>query len=118
MATIEFTDNSATILAQFNQNKLRALTAMGQAAVEIATDYMESKYYAPIYVTGDLIRDVNFKVMPQDEAVAVGNSLNYAMWVHEGTDRMPPRPYLRDAILNNRDVYEEVAAEHLGNGIR
>lgn len=113
---VEFRDHSQNILAQFKQNKIKALTAIGEAAVEITTDYMEKKYYHPIHLTGDLIRDVNFQVNPSEDNVTVGNSLSYAPIVHNGSMRMIARPYLRDAILNNAAVYQEVAEEYLGKG--
>lgn len=108
--------NKADVKKRLSTNEEAALNAMGQTAVEITTSYMEGKYYSPIYDTGDLIRDVNFKVLPSEKAIGVGNSLNYAPWVHNGTDKMKARPYLKDAIQENRDALREVAREQLNKG--
>jgi len=109
-------DNSKEVLKQFEHNIPRALTAIGEAAVEVTTDYMKKRYYRPIYLTGDLIRDVNYKV--HERSVDIGNSLNYANWVHNGTMKMAARPYLKDAILENRKIWEEVSSENLSKGFK
>lgn len=116
IASFTLKDNSKEVLKQFESNIPRALTAVGQAAVEVTTDYMEHKYYRAIHLTGDLIRDVNFKVRPGDKAVDVGNSLNYAPWVHNSTTKMVGRPYLKDAITQNPRIWEEVFSEYLSKG--
>lgn len=114
--SVEFKDHSNEVLAKLNGNKLRALKAIGEAAVEVTNDYMQSKYGKPIYITGDLMRSISSNVRLNDEAVDIGSNLNYAEWVHNGTRRMDARPFLKDAITENTDIWEEVAAEHLGEG--
>ena len=113
---ITFVDNSDKVLSQLNNNIAKALTAMGQAIVEVTVDYMEHEYGSAIYLTGDLIRSISFNVDLKGQEVTVGSNLNYAGWVHNGTSRMPARPFLRDAVLNNAKIWKEVAAEHLGAG--
>jgi len=97
-------------------NEVKALTAIGQAAVEITTDYMMTRYTRPIYKTGDLIRSIAFNVNAGAQLVKVGSNLNYAVFVHNGTRRMSGRPFLKDAILQNKKVYQNIAAEQLGAG--
>ena len=111
-----YKDHSKEVLAMMNTNEGRALTAIGMAAVEQVTNYMEHEYGEPIKITGDLKGDVNFKVRAADREVDIGNSLNYAIWVHNGTRRMEARPYLKDAITENTQMWKEIAAEHLGEG--
>ena len=105
------------IIDKFKSNKTKALTAVGLAAVEVALDYMTNKYYRDIHLTGDLKRDVNYRVRTQDDAVDIGNSLNYAVAVHEGTGKMQKRPYLKDAVYENKDMWNQIFKEYLGNGI-
>lgn len=112
--SVEFRDNSAAVLAAMEAAKKKALTAIGQAAVEVVTDYMQSRYGAPIRQTGDLMRDVNARPSQMPDAVDIGNSLEYAPWVHNGTRKMAARPYLRDAIMDNADIWREIAEEHIG----
>ena len=112
--SVKFTDNSAQIKAQMAQNKKRALTAMGLVGVEAVLEYMQNEYYKDIHLTGDLKRDVNHHV--NEDSVTIGNSLEYAKWVHNGTAQMRARPYIKDAISDNIEMLEEVAAEHLKKG--
>jgi hypothetical protein len=111
--TIKSDDNSSQVLAKIQNNKQKALTALGHAVVEVTLDYMTHKYYKDIHVTGELKRDVNPKVDPAKDEVKIGNSLEYAIDVHEGTRKMTKRPYLRDAILENTEIWQEVLSEHL-----
>ena len=114
--SVQFKDNSKEVLDLLNTNEGRALTAIGLAAVEVVLDYMTHKYYRDIHLTGDLKRDVNYKVRMNDLKVDIGNSLNYSILVHEGTGKMEARPYLKDAITDNTQMWREIAAEYLGNG--
>lgn len=114
--SVQFESRANEILNRMNNNVRRALTAMGATVVEITTDYMQGQYGTPIYDTGDLQRDVNYKVQESDKTVQIGNSLEYAPWVHEGTFKVKARPYLRDAITQNYNTIQEVGREYLGNG--
>jgi len=116
--SVQTKDNTKEILNKFNSNKVKALTAIGTAAQEITLDYMKNKYYKDIHLTGDLKRDVNFKVRANDDAVDIGNSLHYGIWVHEGTGSMTARPYLRDAATQNTDKWKQIFAQYLGDGIK
>lgn len=111
--SFEFKDYSSSVKSAVEKAKIKALTAIGLAAVEIATDYMQLRYDKPIYQTGDLQRDVNYKVRPDNEMVDFGNSLEYAPWVHNGTAKMTARPYLLDTATENTDIWQEITEENL-----
>jgi len=113
--SIAFTDNSAEVLARLKQNEVKALTAIGQTAVEITTDYIMKKYGRPIYRTGDLLRSVAFKPEPEKSRVLVGCTVEYAPWVAMGTRTMKARPFLQDALRQNVKIYESLAAEQMGD---
>ena len=115
---IEIRDNRAAARAAMERAIQTALTAIGLAAVEVTTDYMQTRYGAPIRQTGDLMRDLNQQPSQTPKAVDVGNSLEYAEWVHNGTRRMAARPYLKDALTENTDIWKEIAAEHIGEEMR
>jgi len=110
-------DNSAEFDARFKKGMTKALYAIGATAVEITLDYMTNKYYKDIHLTGDLKRDLNYKPRLSDNAVDIGNSLNYAVAVHEGTGRMVKRPYLKDAIYENTKLWQEIFAEYIGSEV-
>jgi len=114
--SVKFKDNSKEVLDKLKINKAKTLTDIGMQAVEVTKDYMAHKYYKDIHLSGDLKRDVNYKPRLADDAVDIGNSLNYAIWVHEGTGKMKARPYLRDAITQNTAIWKDIAVKHLGDG--
>lgn len=97
---ITFTDHSADVLRMIAANVSRALTAMGTVAVGQIVRTMQRAYWRPIWLTGDLQRDVNYEAHESEHSVDVGNSLNYATYVHEGTSRMRGRPYITDALTS------------------
>lgn len=122
---VEFKDNSKAVKAAMKQAKKKALTAIGQAAVEVTVDYMQntSRYGAGskgagIYDTGDLQRDVNFRVRLADEMVDIGNSLDYAISVHNGTAKRAGKPYLFDAGTENGDIWREVSEEYISDEMK
>lgn len=120
--SIQFRDNSAAVKSQLAVNMTRALTAMGQVGLEMVLDTMNTKYkdkdgkQHPILLTGDLQRSMTFEVNDGGQSTTWGTNLTYGPHVHEGTARMAGRPFLRDGLLNNKDMLREVAAEELKRG--
>lgn len=111
-------DNSEAVKKQLNSNIKAALTAMGQMGVYLTVKNMQEGYGKPIRQTGDLMRDVSFLTNVTKRTVTIGNSLEYAPWVHDGTRKMKARAYLRDALLSDdaKQQLQEVAAEQLKKG--
>lgn len=114
-----------TIQANFDQvsqtieaRKKLALTAMGIKAVNLILYRMRQGYGKPIRQTGDLQRDVMYEVNDGNDSVEIGNTLEYAPFVHDGHaghavyikdvgwrvlpgGHTPGRPYIRDALTGN-----------------
>lgn len=132
---IQLNDHSEAVLAQMDANVERALTAMGIKAVGLIVKQMESGYTTPhknrthgttsdggthtaIRETGDLMRDVFYEVGNSGEGtVDVGNSLEYGVFIHEGTSRLESRPYIRDALINGAENLQQVASAYLKMGM-
>ena len=96
-----FIDHSGDVLSALREAKQAALTAMGTEAVGMIVNKMETGYARRIWRTGDLQRDVAYDNLKPDEgSVDVGNGLNYAPFVHDGTRRMAARPYITDALTS------------------
>ena len=132
---IQLNDNSEAVLAQMDANVERALTAMGIKAVGLIVKQMESGYTTPhknrshgttsdggthtaIRETGDLMRDVSYEVGNSGAGtVDVGNSLEYGVFIHEGTSRLESRPYIRDALTNGSEELQRVASAYLKMGM-
>lgn len=114
-----------TIQANFDQvsqtieaRKKLALSAMGIKAVNLILYRMRQGYGKPIRQTGDLQRDVTYEVNDGNDSVEIGNTLEYAPFVHDGHaghavyikdvgwrvlpgGHTPGRPYIRDALTGN-----------------
>ena len=95
-----FIDHSGDVLSALREAKQAALTAMGTEAVGMIVNKMETGYARRIWRTGDLQRDVSYEADSDGKSVDVGNSLNYAPFVHDGTRRMAARPYITDALTS------------------
>lgn len=68
--------------------------------------------------TGNLQHDVPFEVERSGEStIDVGSSLEYAIFVHEGTSRIGKRPYIRDGIMNNIEQLKKIASAYLKAGL-
>ena len=109
---VKFIDNSQKVLVQINDNGGRAIRAVGTKAVGMILAQMESGYGKPIRQTGNLMRDVSYEVVDA-KTVNVGNTMEYAPFVHEGTYKKGGRAYIRDALTNPanqrelQDTYEQ-----------
>lgn len=112
---VKFDDHSPEVKAKLEQNVKAALQAIGQKGVELTHGQMESGYGKPIRQTGDLMSDVQYD-MRGENTVAIGNSLEYAPFVHDGTYKMAGRPYLRDAIMGGRGAIQSIAEQYLKQG--
>ena len=88
-----------------------AAQAMGKAAVSAVRAQMLEGYERPVYRTGALHNNVSFVL--HGCTVTIGNTLPYAIPVHDGTCRMAGRPYLADGILNHADALQQAALETL-----
>lgn len=113
---VKFSDNSRTVLRQMDGNVEAALEAMGVAATGMIVRQMQGGYGKPIRQTGDLQRDVQHETEASGGVVKVGNTLNYASFVHEGTYKMRGRAYISDALSGKSKELGQVAAPELRKG--
>ncbi len=136
-------DRSSEVLQKHRKNLPAVLQALGTEAVGQVVQQMQKGYGKPIHKTGDLQRDVNWGPDGDSQnSIQVGNSLEYAVYVHEGhrkrrkqsseeqgkaaqaadtdddANRVPGRPYLRDGLENGRARLEKVAADVLKQGLK
>lgn len=113
--SVTFTSNKAAVLAQMEKNMIAALYAMGEVTAGFIIMKMNS-YPNVIWLTGDLQRDVHYEVDTSKEVVRVGNSLSYAIFVHEGNSRMAARAYIKEGTFENIKGIKELAVEPLKRG--
>lgn len=88
-----------------------ACTALGDAAVSAVGEEMLTGYDHPVYRTGALLKDLRCAV--EGNRVTIGSPLPYAIPVHDGTCRMPGRPYLQDGILHHAAQLRQACADAL-----
>lgn len=115
---VKFTDNSVQVKTRMQGNRNAALQAMGIKAVNLILYQMQRGYGKPIRQTGNLQRDVSYEVHAETGSVDVGNTLEYAPFVHEGTYKLKGRPYIRDALTGEDHIKQlrKVAEDELKKG--
>ena len=129
MADVQITDNTAEVLSALDRATARALEIIGGKAESYA------KGLAPVD-TGALRNSITHQV--EGDTVSVGSAINYAPYVELGTGKdyspppewiennaqrgsgiisrsVKPRPYLRPAVENHKNEYENVIKNELKN---
>lgn len=112
-------DNSDKVLTQLDGNKKAALEALGVKSVNLIMWQVRQGYGKPIRQTGNLQRDVSYGVENSaPDTVDVGNTMEYAPYVHDGTSKMAARPYIRDGLTgeDHKKQLQKVAEAALKNG--
>ena len=104
-------DNTDVTLKMFMEREDIVLRALGVAGVNNAIDEVNKLVYdtpqSPNYKrTGYLRESINH--VEQDDSTLIGAGAKYAKYVELGTSKMSPRPFLRNAILNNVGEYQKI----------
>ena len=75
-----------------------------------------SPYWKAPFDTGLLRASITTDAYVSENLViaTLSNPLDYASFVHDGTSRMPPRPFLLDAVIDSRDQTWQDIADTLG----
>ena len=115
---VKITDNSDKFLNALPEQIEQALIAIGITAEAKAKEEVTKVVYdtppSPNYVrTGNLRNRLTHEVLTGENAVVIGERLEYAPYVELGTSKMKPRPFLKPAIMNNIDEYKRIAKEAL-----
>lgn len=106
-------DNTDEIIHASREAVTRALEAIGQQCVSHAKN--ELRHTPPVrYDTGRLWNSISHYV--SGDATYVGTNVEYAIYVHEGTRKMDPNPFLKNAVVKNKEEYKAIAEQHLKSG--
>lgn len=86
-----------------------ALTACGLKAEEYAKREINGEFGAPRRVdSSNLKNSISNAVRKSENAVYIGTNVEYAPYVHEGTYKMAPNRFLRNAVERNADEYKKI----------
>jgi hypothetical protein len=98
-------DRVATQLIPAVERGMRQATAVIEARAKSNCTPGESPYYKAPFDKGFLRGTIYTAVETHGHAVQgfVASPMEYAPPVHEGTSRMPARPFLLDAIITERE---------------
>lgn len=115
---VDFQSHKDEIKKEYDERLETVLEAIGQEAegnakkeiTEMIYDTPESPNYKR---TGRLRNDITHEVHKSEGAVYIGNSVKYAILVHNGTRRMKARRYLKNAVIKYKDEYKAIAEKLL-----
>ena len=57
----------------------------------------------PYQDTGNLKNSINHRYNGQEKAVHIGTNVEYAPYIHDGTSKITPNRFLKDAVEINQD---------------
>lgn len=130
---VQFTDNSAEVLAAMQEAAVRALEKCGLTAEGYA------KKLTPVD-TGNLRNSITHQVDPAEPAVYIGSNSEYAAYVELGTGKYYPggrqtpwvyqdakgnwhmthgqraKPYLKPAVADHAEAYRRIIEAEMKNG--
>lgn len=113
--TVHLELHTDAVLEQILRNKHTALESAGAAAQGAVVGQMLGGYTHPVYDTGALMRDVQYD-FKDASTVAVGSTLDYAPYVHDGTSKMAGRAYIRDGVMGAAGEIQQIFEETMKQG--
>lgn len=57
----------------------------------------------PYIDTGNLRGSINHRYVPTEKAVHIGTDVEYGIYIHQGTSKIKPNRFLREAVELNAD---------------
>ena len=113
MASVDITDNTNEFKKELANAVPAILEAIGIHIEGEAKDELEND---PRRIdTGNLRNSITHAVEESEEAVYVGTNVEYAPYVHEGTQRMAPNRFLVNAVERNQDQIKKYMEDGLKN---
>lgn len=111
MASVKIEDHTEDYKKAMQEAVKVALEAIGIQAEGYAKLELEN---SPRRIdTGNLRNSITHAVATDEDAVYVGTNVEYAPYVHEGTQRMEPNRFLKNAVEKNQKEYQEIAKQYM-----
>lgn len=99
MSDVTFNNNANEVLEEFHEQIAVALETIGLVAEGYA------KRLCPVD-TGRLRNSISHAV--DNNAAYIGTNVDYAVYVEMGTVKTRAQPYLKPAIVDHADQYQEI----------
>ena len=105
---IFFKDNSNLVLSALEDALNRSLEKIGERAEELA------KKECPVD-TGRLRDSITHTVNTEAKTVTVSSDVEYSPYVELGTSKMPPKPFLKPAMMESAKELSQILERELKN---
>lgn len=105
---VKVTSHKDKVLSELKKRKAAALEAIGtqgEGNTVLMVDIMDA------VDTGNLIGSISHAT--DEDNAYIGTNVDYAIYVHNGTWKMKPRPFLERGIQDFIDEYREIAENYL-----
>lgn len=101
---MRYQSNLRNVLNALDDAEERALTAVGE--------YVRSEAQMRSPVKTGALRDSNdYRVEASEQKVLIGNSMDYGLWVHEGSSKQRSQPWLRNSVMDNVSRIKSLISE-------
>lgn len=107
--TVNLISNRALVEAALPGAIERALEAVGLQAEGYA------KMLCPVD-TGRLRNSITHRTETSEQKEYIGTNVEYAAYVEYGTSKMKAQPYIKPAVTNHTQEYQEIVERSLKNG--
>ena len=109
MNDVKFTNNAKKAKEALQEAVEQALEAIGIQAEGYAKLELEN---SPRRIdTGRLRNSISHET--EKDAAYIGTDVEYALYVHEGTERMAPNRFLKNAATKYADEYKQIAEKYM-----
>lgn len=132
MANYQLKDNRDLVFRQLDSNAGQTMDKLAEVLVEAVQEQMMYGYHTPhgadghteIVDTGATFDSITADWEKQSQnlytlnvGVPAGSvPASYVDFVHNGTNKLEPRPFITDGVLNAQETIKEVCAENLPIG--
>lgn len=107
----DFIDNSDVFLNEFDKKAESVLTEIG---IHLTTESQDELENDPRRIdTGNLRNSISNRYVGDEKAVYIGTNVEYGVYVHEGTVKMSPNKFLRNAVERNLDQIQDLIKNEL-----
>ncbi len=104
-------DHSGEVKQKIDANIEKALTAAGLQLE--ANGKLELENTPRRIDTGRLRNSIDHQYVPGEKAVYAGTNVEYALHVHEGTRKMTPNRFMKNALYNHVGEYKQIIEQYL-----